>query len=167
MSVHDCQRGSGVFDDLSSPEEVVKWLRAEPDRKKAVELAGKGVDKLAGAELKQWDSLRDLARTEKRRTLLLQQGSTTPGESSSSPVFKQPASPKPLQLTRSASKTTIPVKNRNRKTTPTSSVSKASSSTLPSKKGQANSEDEEDDDRDDDGAEQAFVVYSASVSPRK
>lgn len=60
---------SPVDEDLNTAEEVVQWLRADPDKKKVADLAKKGLDKLSTTEKKQWDTLREMAKSEKRKTL--------------------------------------------------------------------------------------------------
>ena len=156
LSTHTCGKStksvsSSSSDDVSTAEEVVQWLRAEPDRKKAIDLAKKGIEKLYGSDRKQWDSLRDMARSEKRRTLLLEGA----GMSADAPQLKRSvslqrssgsiaANANRMQRSSSMQKTSIPLKDRNRK------ALAPSSSTFEST----------------DGDE--FVVYSAShVSPRK
>jgi hypothetical protein len=60
-----------ALQDVSTPDEVVQWLRADPERKRAQELAKKGIDKLAPGDRKQWESLHEKARSQKRETLRL------------------------------------------------------------------------------------------------
>jgi hypothetical protein len=74
---HVCKKGQTatepvitVLQDVTTPDEVFQWLRADPERKKAQELAKKGpIERLAPSDRKQWESLQEKARSEKRETL--------------------------------------------------------------------------------------------------
>jgi hypothetical protein len=153
-----------ALEDVSSPDEVAQWLRADPDRRRAAELARKGVDKLAGPDKKQWDTLREMARSEKRKTL---QGAADPEQpltqSGGAPVravpsasasrampVPQPSSPRRLNGSIDAAA------GGHRLGSPMGARRAPGRGPANSAGGTGKSDDEEE-----------FIVYSATVSPRK
>ncbi len=177
-----------ALEDVASPDEVAQWLRADPDRRKAVELAKKGIDKLAANDRKQWDSLREMARSEKRKTLQVAEADL--------PV--SPMSPSRAPPSRLSQPNIVPVVAASRTdavlaATPPSSgavavprranngaVSPVLGTRKPGARGPsaaaivalpqvapAAAPTSASDAKEDEEEEAAFVVYSASVSPRK
>ncbi len=130
-----------VLQDVSTPEEVVQWLRADPERKKAQELAKKGIDKLGANDRKQWESLHEKARSQKRETLRVGSGVLNiPGD-----TVNESDGPK-LSLASPRKATAMPIAGRG------PGAARGSSN-----RPQQSAPDEEEE----------FIVFSTAVSPRK
>jgi hypothetical protein len=150
-----CQPSSNKKIEVA-PEEVVQWLRALPDRKKAMELAKKGLSNLSSNDKKQWDGLQETARQEKRRTLMLSQSSTSAlysavSSSSEGPLTRKSTSPPMLNSNKKEEPGKRPSSPRRQTTAATSTKSKPIPSISPVERVPS---------------EEAFVVYSSSFSPR-
>jgi hypothetical protein len=145
-----CQPSSNKKIEVA-PEEVVQWLRALPDRKKAMELAKKGLSNLSSNDKKQWDGLQETARQEKRRTLMLSQSTSAVSSSSEVPLTRKSTSPPMLSSSKKEEPGKRPSSPRRQTTAATSTKPKPIPSVSPVERVPS---------------EEAFVVYSSSFSPR-
>jgi hypothetical protein len=123
-------------EDFSTPEEVVQWLRGDPDRRKAAELVRKDSRTLTATDRKQWETLREMARQEKRKKANVVLGNRSPRRA-----------PPSLRATGQGSP---PSSARASEAPPTQTL--PSPTTSPREGAE-------------DGGE-GFVVYSATISPR-
>jgi len=164
-----------VLQDVSTPDDVVQWLRAEPERKRAQELAKKGIDKLAPSDRKLWESLHEKARSQKRETLRV--GSSLDLEQMEAEESQQkqkqqqqqqqpppPLPPQPSPTSEPAAQSVAVARFASPAASPRRPVSPAArrgagGALRGTAAAQQTAEDEEE------GGE--FIVFSTAVSPRK